>query len=175
MSNPPESLIDEPSIREMARLASLTPAGCFVEVGVYKGGSAWFLARVAREQRRALHLFDTFSGIPHARADDNHRVGDFGDASLEAVQRAIPGAVFHVGVFPNTMPADLEPVAFVHCDCDQHDSVKAVIDAFWPRLVSGGVIVFDDTNQRAAGAMIRATFGDDLRESMGRSYVRKGA
>lgn len=172
MTRRPESLIDEGSLGRTAELARRAPLGCFVEVGVYKGGSAWFLAEVARERGNALHLFDTFTGIPFEGPNDGNRAGEFADTSADAVRAAIPDAVVHVGIFPATLPADLHGVAFVHCDCDQFDSVRSVIDELWPRMVPGGIMVFDDVNTRGGQAAINATF-PERQEHAGRHYVVK--
>ncbi len=171
----PMSCIHEGALRQTAALARETPPGAFVEVGVYKGGCAWYLAQVAEEQGRELHLFDTFSGIPFQGDGDQHKPGDFGDTSLAEVQAAVPGAHFHVGIFPTTMPAEFPPVAFVHCDVDQVDSVRAVILHLWPRIVPGGIMAFDDMNQPAAKALIEQTFGSNLHLSFGVWYARKDA
>jgi len=173
--NAPESCIHQAALEHTAWLASLTPPGAFVEVGVYKGGCAWYLERIAQRQGRELHLFDTFTGIPHKGPGDHHNVGDFGDTSLEAVKAAVPSAIFHAGVFPDTLPADLMDIAFVHCDVDQTESVRAVINQLWGRMVIGGVMAFDDMNQDGASALIKWTFGDRLKESGGVWHVEKVA
>jgi O-methyltransferase len=140
------SLIDHTILARLAELAASTPTGAFVEVGVYKGGSAAVLLRVAKAQGRTLYLFDTFTGIPYADPDkgDTHKVGDFGDTSLDAVGRACPGAILCPGVFPQTLPPDIGPVAFAHIDCDQYASIRGAAEALSPRMVPGGVMVFDD-------------------------------
>jgi O-methyltransferase len=170
----PDSLVGQDYVRRTLELAETTPDGVFVEVGVYKGGMAYHLAKLARSRNVALHLFDTFTGIPIADPDDNHRVGDFGDTSAEQVRALIPDAVFHVGVFPGTMPIQFQPVAFVHCDCDQYESVRSVIQVFWPIMVPGGVMVFDDMDTRGGRKAIKEAFeGRGLAELHGRTYVRK--
>jgi O-methyltransferase len=170
---PPYSAIDAGSLSRMAELARRTPPGCFCEVGVYKGGSAWYLAEIAREQDRKLHLFDTFTGIPHAEPDDSNAIGEFSETTADEVRAAIPDAEIHVGVFPSTMPWFIGPVAFVHCDCDQYASVRAVIDTFWPEMVSGGIIVFDDENTTGGKRAIKETFGGKVHNHGGRHYVVK--
>jgi O-methyltransferase len=128
----------------MLDLAEETPSGCFVEFGVYQGGSAWHLADLAIRQGRECHLFDTFTGIPERTEFDlQHVVGDFGDTDVEAVKTAIPSAIFHVGVFPATM-SDIGPIAFVHVDCDQYISAVAAIEHFMPLMVVGSIMLFDD-------------------------------
>lgn len=133
------------TISELAETARAAPPGDLVEVGVYKGGSASALAEVAKEQKRRLFLFDTFTGIPIADASvDRHKVGDFSDTSLEDVRAAIPEAIFKPGIFPGTMTDDVGPIGLAHVDCDQYASVQACCTALAPRMVEGGVMVFDD-------------------------------
>lgn len=158
----PPSVISDAKLAGLAQLASSAPPGCFVEVGVYRGGSAWRLAKVARDRRCALHLFDTFLGIPHAEHFDTHRVGDFGNTSAAMVRLAIPDAVFHVGLFPVTLPPDLKSIAFVHCDCVQYYSVRAVIDELMPRMVPGGIMAFDDVDTEGGRKAISESFGSHL-------------
>lgn len=135
-----------PNVRhELMETARAAPPGALVEVGVYRGGSAESLAQVANEQGRALYLFDTFTGIPHQDPTrDFHKVGDFGDTSLEMVQACLPNAICIAGVFPDTLPDELTGVAVAHIDCDQYESVRASAAALAPRMVRGGTMVFDD-------------------------------
>ena len=138
------SLISPDTIMQMCQLAAGTPPGVFVEFGVYQGGSARALADVAEAQGRALHLFDTFTGMPFCHPGDNHQVGDFKDTDEAAVRALIPSAVFHVGIFPQTMPPDLPGIAFAHIDADQYQSIADAIDRFGPLMVPGSVMWFDD-------------------------------
>lgn len=130
-----------------ARLAASAPPGDFAEVGVFHGGSAEMLYRVARVQKRGLHLFDTFTGTPCSILGlDKHQVdAEFAAPEAEARIRAqLPEAKLYVGIYPETHPAALPPLAFVHCDCDQYASYIAVIDHMWPLVVPGGILLFDD-------------------------------
>lgn len=143
MAGAPPSLVGQEAIDDLRDIASASPPGCFVEFGVYKGGTAWHLAQIAREQGRPLYLYDTFTGIPFKSEVDHHVPGDFGDTTLEAVQAAIPDAIFAPGVFPQTL-LTMPPIAFVHVDADQYQSLKDAIREFVPLMVSGASIVFDD-------------------------------
>lgn len=139
----PASLVDPQVIQAMKNLASSTPTGNFVEVGVYKGGTAWHLAEVAKSQNRDLYLYDTFSGIPHRGDLDSHRVGDFSDTSVETVRNRIPYAQVIQGIFPQTM-VPMGDISFAHLDCDQYQSVFESSQALIPFMVKGGIIWFDD-------------------------------
>jgi hypothetical protein len=131
----------------MARLLEDMPDGDVAEVGVFNGGSAQVLYNSCLRQGRGLHLFDTFTGTPfYTEGLDRHKIDDeFAALRAEAnIRHLLPLAKLYVGIYPETHPMDLPDLAFVHCDCDQYLSVKAVIDHMWPRLVSGGVMLFDD-------------------------------
>lgn len=140
----PDTLLGQLALDSLCEIASKTPRhGCFVEFGVYKGGSAWHLAKVAREQGRELHLYDTFEGIPWRMEIDSHKVGDFADTSYEAVCAAIPGAHVHKGLFPDSL-VPMPPIGFVHVDADQYQSIKAAIEVLGPLMLKGGAMIFDD-------------------------------
>jgi hypothetical protein len=101
--DPPIALVGPETITQMLALARLTPPdGCFVEVGVFQGGSAIHLHALAWEQRRNLYLYDTFGGMPYfdAAKGDCHPLGDFADTSYDRVQRLCPYAMIQQGVFP---------------------------------------------------------------------------
>jgi O-methyltransferase len=121
----------------------------FAEVGVYQGGTASMLARIVGDDGRKLHLFDTFTGMPDTDASrDIHVAGDFGDASLEAVQKLLAGR-HNVHIRPGFFPDTATPVAdhrfaLVHVDVDIYRSVLDAAEFFYPRLVTGGFLVFDD-------------------------------
>ncbi len=169
---PPHSVVGEATIREMLDAARATPPGCFVEVGVYKGGTGWFLARLCMDQNRPLYLYDTFTGIPHEDPMDSHHIGDFADTSFAAVRALIPRAITIPGVFPQSAVA-MPPIAFVHLDCDQYRSVKESGEYLIPRMVPHGVIWLDDSPAlTGAHLAARELFGDRLQLSAtGKHYV----
>jgi len=168
------SLICQNTIAQMCTLAAATPPGVFIEFGVYQGGSARALADVAEAQGRALHLFDTFTGIPFAHPGDGHAVGDFADTDEAAVRALIPAAVFHVGTFPQTMPPGLPGIAFAHIDADQYQSIADAIDRFGPLMVPGSVMWFDDCGslQSADRAVLERLHDRVDRQSFDKWIVR---
>ena len=143
----PQMLIGISGNKALAQEARKAPNGCIVELGVYQGGSAIFLAAVAQEQGRALHLFDTFSGIPDGTIEDGVDWGDFSDTSLERVKSLIPDAVYHVGKFPDTLTDDVQEIAFIHADCDLYGGMKAIKTQLWDRMVPGAMIFFHDYDE----------------------------
>lgn len=127
--------------------------GDMAECGVYRGGTAYLLAQtIARQSARPiqLHLFDTFAGMP-ATADSDpstHRQGDFGDVSLDSVKaylKAFANVCFHPGMIPETFAQqEAGRYSFVHVDVDLYQSVRDCCSFFYPRMVRGGVMIFDD-------------------------------
>jgi O-methyltransferase len=173
--NAPESAVGQYIIEELVKTASQCPSGCFVEVGVYKGGTAWHLAKCAEDQDREIFLFDTFTGIPYKGEYDSHVPGDFGDTSLEEVKKAIPYAKITQGIFPQSAEGlDLPDVAFVHLDCDQYQSIKEAALFLSPRMVKGGIMWFDDYGclEGANRAVIELFEGRIEGSSVGKSFVR---
>ena len=141
--------------------------GDVAEVGVWKGGSAKWLCHLFPE--RTVYLFDTFKGMPTPDPKlDGHREGDFGDTSLESVRsylHGFPNALFCAGMFPKTAEGLAGPFVLVHVDCDLHTSTRDAIEFFWPRLASGGIMVFDDYKSGQCAGATKAI--DEFARSVG--------
>jgi len=120
------------------------------ELGVYQGGSALLLRRLADRIAPAtiLRFFDSFEGLPSPTPDDLHLGGDFADTSLEAVRALVgvtPNIKYHQGWIPDTLTG-LEDrwIRFAHVDLDLYRSILDACAFIYPRLRAGGVIVVDD-------------------------------
>lgn len=158
----PENLIGENRAEALYHEAIKSKNGCFIEIGVYKGGSAWYLLQAAKILGRQLHLFDTFKGIPYQSEDDITPVGCFGDVNVDDVKNYLKGAHFHVGTFPATLPEDLGDISFIHFDGDQYQGVKDVKKYLWPKLVSGGKIFFDDSSYHGGMHGVNKAIDEDF-------------
>jgi O-methyltransferase len=131
-----------------AALGTRSLTGHVAEVGVYRGGTALLLAR-AFDGAAEVHLFDTFAGMPATDPrHDLHVAGDFQDTAESDVRRLLSrcrGVILHPGFFPGTATGLEDQVfRFVHVDVDIYRSVLDCAEFFYPRLVPGGVLVFDD-------------------------------
>lgn len=168
-------LVSESVLAELLGVAATTPDGCFVEVGVYQGGTAVELNKLAYNQRRALYLYDTFTGIPCAdpASGDSHRIGDFADTDVEAVRARVPGARIVQGLFP-ACAVPMPPIAFAHVDVDQYQSTREALTYLSLLMVRGGVIWVDDSPCLAgAHKAVREVFGDGVELSdTGKHYIR---
>lgn len=126
-----------------------------VEVGVFKGGGSYFLARLVQAmalQEVELVAIDTFEG--HAAADlpggseAVHTPGLFNEARYEDVReylscfpfvRVVKGRVQDV-----TDAISQEGYGLVHLDVDIHHPMLFGLRHFGPRMARGGIIVVDD-------------------------------
>jgi O-methyltransferase len=122
--------------------------GDVAEVGVYKGGSALLISRTLINDR--IFLFDTFEGMPESNENDNyHKKGDFNDTSYEEVVKLFSenkNIFVYKGCFPRENSEIISDKKFklVHLDVDIYDSYKECLDFFYDKMVTGGIMVFDD-------------------------------
>jgi O-methyltransferase len=138
--------------------------GAMAEVGVFQGASAKLLCEAKGDVE--LHLFDTFGGLPPSSAADKgvHRENQY-LCSLESVQdflKSYKNVNFHPGLFPDsakTLPE--RRFSFVHLDVDLYESTLAGLEYFYPRLITGGVILSHDYSILAG---VRKAFDDFLHD-----------
>jgi len=142
------TLVDVERLNRVSNLATSVCKlpGVNAELGVYRGGSAQAIAEACPS--KPLHLFDTFEGLPSDdTSEGGHAKGEF-VASFKEVMKTLqryPFIEYHVGFFPDTTKG-LEHLyfSFVHVDADIFQSTEAAIEFFLPRMVPGGIMVFDD-------------------------------
>ena len=172
---PPNAQIGPLTIEQLIAAARSSPLlGCFVEVGVFQGGSAIHLHKLACDQGRELFLYDTFEGMPHFEPGlDSHPLGDFAACSASKVQDLCPYALVVPGIFPSSA-LDMPPIAFAHVDVDNYQSVKETAEYLRPRMMEGGVMWFDDSPCLAGAAKATLELFGERRElsATGQHYVR---
>jgi len=145
-----QSLIEQAKLNKLVELLHTTDnlSGAVIEVGVYMGGSALLLAQHTTDR---LYLFDTFEGMPNYTegVDKEWKVGSFKDASYEHIKdmfAVFPNVSVHKGIFPTQTGkyVEDETFRFIHLDVDNYQSYQQCLDLLYPKLVEGGIIVFDD-------------------------------
>lgn len=163
------------TMNEMYLLQSLASGllhlpGDFVEVGIYQGSTAKAICDVKGD--KALHLCDTFEGLPEPQGEDAkvERKGYFA-CGLESVQKylaAVPNVTYHQGICPQSVQGilDHKQFALVHLDVDLYDSTLACLEYFWPRLVPGGVILSHDYSILAGVRRAFTEFTQHTREQV---------
>jgi hypothetical protein len=141
--------------------------GAIVECGVWRGGNMLLAAEVMPD--REIYLYDTFAGMTAPTEFDVKPSGKSALAKFEASQRdgynewcyasldevrgnfnkfgLLSDRVHFVqGKVEETLQGPMLPdkIAVLRLDTDWYESVKASLEALYPRLSPGGVIVFDD-------------------------------
>ena len=146
--------------------------GDIVECGVWKGGSV--AAMVHRlcdhvDTSRNIYLFDTFAGMteptdvdvkvnsttPAKIKFDELQQEDHNEwcfAGLSTVKRTMESVPYPndkikyvVGdVLATTVAEDIPNIAILRIDVDFYEGTKACLEALYPHVVSGGIIILDD-------------------------------
>lgn len=140
------------AMRSLARYAARLP-GDMAECGVYRGGTAWFMAQALRESGRGdalLHLFDSFEGLSKPSAVDgaHWKEGDLA-IPLEEVRRLLAPQEEIIRYWPGWIPHEFAQVrdrrfSLVHIDVDLAEPTWDALDFFYPRVLQHGLIVCDD-------------------------------
>jgi O-methyltransferase len=133
-----------------------------VECGVYTGSSLLACAELARASGLDFRMIglDTFTGLPPLSKTDREFAPQgakyleetfFTDTSIEAVQEKVRSAGLEKrielkkGLFSDTLPLLGEQrYHFVNVDCDLYEPHLECLEYFYPRMVCGGVLFFDD-------------------------------
>lgn len=145
--------------------------GDFVECGVFAGTqiAAMAYALEKHNQKRTIHLFDSFEGIPQAGPEDDRTITDcigkgtgkgelistgVSVCSVEQVQAHMKqwgfadySMVYHKGWFQNTVPAsvsNISSIAILRLDGDLYESTKVCLEHLHPLVVKNGIVIIDD-------------------------------
>lgn len=143
-----------------AQRQAASGGGDFIEMGVYRGGTALLLAGALRAQSSParLHLLDAWQGMPPPSPEDGRPwVGEgyFADAKEASVRAALARhqlldrCTTYAGWFEQTLPAIRGPFALAHVDCDYYAPVKFCLNHVLPRMAADGVVVIDDHGDAA--------------------------
>lgn len=131
------------------------PFGHIVEYGSYRGGSAIFMAYIAKELYPGMKVFalDSFEGMPQTNKNvDAHNAGNFSDTDVASLQAyadelKLDNLLLVKGFFEDTndsVMAQAGKVRLAHIDCDIASAVKYTYEGVTPFMVDGGYLVFDD-------------------------------
>ncbi|MDE7317859.1 MAG: TylF/MycF family methyltransferase [Helicobacter sp.] len=139
-------------LREFAQIAlERNLAGDVAECGVYRGEFARLIN--LHFPTKKLYLFDTFESF--APQDLEREIPEiqkcaqlFANTSVPLVlskMQHVQNCIVHKGWFPQTTKGlEDERFCFVSLDTDLYEPILAGLEFFYPRLVSGGVILVDD-------------------------------
>ncbi|MBI2380952.1 MAG: class I SAM-dependent methyltransferase [Gammaproteobacteria bacterium] len=121
--------------------------GDFVEAGCYKGYSARVICDYLgfADLPKRYFLYDVFEhddSMPHHAMPEHSR-----DLYSQVVARFadVPHAVITKGFLPASLSeASPEKICFMHIDMNNAAAEVGVLEALYPRVVKGGIIILDD-------------------------------
>ena len=125
--------------------------GDVIEMGVYKGSTAFLIAdtMLKNNYKRNLFLCDTFEGTPMESENDNlFRHGRYSDTSLEDVENYLKDFSF-IKYIKGFIPKSLDLISdnkfsVCHLHLNLYQSTKNALDFVYDRILSGGVIIVED-------------------------------
>lgn len=136
--------------------------GDLVEVGVYKGASLKLIhtaSKNAEKNKRTIHGFDTFSGIPsNTGFGDEKFNGYLSDNSFDDVRNYLPNEILlHQGIFPDSAEkVSISHVAFLHLDVDTYVTTLAALTFFWKKISISGIVMIHDYNSQGCPGVKQA-------------------
>jgi O-methyltransferase len=133
---------------------NLNSNAAFIEVGVWKGGTAGIIAKKLSllGSNVAFFLADTFEGVVKATdKDSTYNGSEHADTSQEIVENLLSNKYHKYTILKGIFPDDTSHLiddtiqfGFCHIDVDVYESSKDIVDWIWSRMIKGGVLVFDD-------------------------------
>jgi hypothetical protein len=136
--------------------------GCFVETGVWRGGSSIFAKAVFKENGahdRIIWCCDSFEGMPSPSSTDLsiERSADFSDRDYLAATEAEVARNFQKlgllddnvrflkGWFCDTLPtAPIGEIAILRMDGDLYESTMDALKGLYHKVSNGGYVIVDD-------------------------------
>jgi hypothetical protein len=129
--------------------------GSLVECGFGKGKTANIFTDFMLDgtiQKRTMYLYDSFEGFPAPSKEDeskrNPQKGEWAvpieEANKVKEKANVPVEVVK-GYFEDTIKDyNGGPIAVLHIDCDLYQSYKTVLETLYDKVVTGGLIMFDE-------------------------------
>ena len=135
---------------------ALTLDGDFVECGVHTGLLSLTVCNYVNFASLPRHfwLFDTYNGVPLSRVmeEEQGHVQQLNDLIYFDVYeyasrnfKPFPNAKLVRGTLPESFAeVQIDRIAYLSIDMNNANAERESIEAIWPRLVAGAVVVIDD-------------------------------
>ncbi len=173
-------LLDFENIIQAIDATSAIP-GDYVEIGVYKGASAYvaldYMER-ANLPRRSFFL-DTFSGFDYPQAAvsaDRTWQNTHGEASYEGAKKLlsrfrVPHEVVTANIVTDPLPKAIESISVCNIDVDMYEAVAAALAKAAPLVSQGGIIIAEDQGHTPLLLGAYAAVTEFLRTKEGGAFV----
>ena len=123
----------------------------FVECGVASGMSAYCALTELKDKSYDFHLYDSW-GIMKSKYlndDEKQHIGKYEEQNIQNTKKNLDSfsdkIKYHVGYIPETFD-NLAPneISYLHIDVNSAKTTLEILEFFYPRLISNGIILFDD-------------------------------
>ena len=148
--------------------------GDFVETGVHRAGfssSVMSYIDFGSMPDRKFYLFDTYEGLtqdlitPGEKAAYKHHYEDTYAFVQESFNK-MSNVIIVKGIVPDSLTTvTIDKVAYLSIDMNSAKPESAALEYFWPKLVSGGIVVLDD--YIFPGRQLQQEYADKFARSVG--------
>jgi O-methyltransferase len=129
-----------------------------VECGVEWGYTAFFALKILTNNDKkinsfSMHLYDAWQDMREEELLENEywHVNLYKNLDIESTKKNLiefkENLIFHQGYIPDSLtkkPDHPDTIFYLHIDLNSAKPTEHVLEFFYPRLVVGGVILFDD-------------------------------
>ena len=162
--------------------------GAYVEIGVFKGGSALTALNYLKYSQikdRPVYLLDTFEGFNYTEArksfdihwQDTHQLWG-AKQTMKLLKEKIfnpVGVPYHLirsNICRDQLPSEIEQIAACNIDVDIYDATLSALTKVGPLITIGGVIICEDPTSTPGlgGALVAMT--EFLETELGHKFCK---
>ena len=135
----------------------------FAECGCWKGHSTYLIAKNIADSKKNItfHIFDSFEGLSESTSNDGNfhnlnknmkkEISQQFASSEKFLNESVLNEFNFCKTYKGWIPSRFKDVAnkkfsFINIDVDLYEPTLKTLEFFYPRLVKGGIIIFDDYN-----------------------------
>lgn len=130
----------------------------FVECGVAEGCSAFFALRQIKNNKKvnekfSMHLYDSWDAMKKDLLvkSEFENIGRYESLDIDITKLNLSefnnNVVYHKGYIPEslyTTPISPDFIVYLHIDLNSSIATKEALKFFFPKIIKGGLIIFDD-------------------------------
>lgn len=165
--------------------------GDYVEIGVYKGGSALTALNYMKFSniKKNIYLLDTFDGFNYSEAEssvethwqnnnNHHRL--YGPENTikkinNVLSEACPNQHFEIiqsNICSDALPSHIQNIVVANIDVDLYDATKYALEKVADKIVKGGIIISEDPT--STPGLIGAFYAMEtfLKTPIGKKFIK---
>jgi len=131
----------------------------FVECGTANGVTAYYalkeISNKLEKSKFKMHLYDSWDAMREKElleTEINH-VGNYSELDINIAKNNLEefneNLIYHVGYIPKSLDIEKSPktIVYMHIDLNSTKPTLSALEFFFPKVVKGGIILFDDYGQ----------------------------